>query len=99
MGITDPNLGGPEAMVFEFPAASSTPFWMKDTLLPLSVAWVGPDGVVLGVTDMAPCGADTSNCPLYPPPGSYLWAIEMAQGRPQNWGIETGARVEIGVPC
>jgi hypothetical protein len=41
MGITDPDMGGPGAMVFRFDRDSSLPFWMKDTILPLSIAYAG----------------------------------------------------------
>ena len=98
MGVTDPDLGGPGAMVFDFDRPTTGGFWMKDTLLPLTVVWVGPDGRVLGSTDMTPCPAG-STCPVYPPPGPYTMAIEVARGRAAGFGLVPGAIVVLGDPC
>lgn len=99
MGITDPSIGGRDAMVFTFPSPSTAPFWMKDTLIPLTVVWVGADGIVLGSTDMTPCDSSTPECPTYPPPGRYSMAIEVARGRAPDLGLEPGATVTFGEPC
>lgn len=99
MQVTEPSLGGGEAMVFAFDADTSAAFWMKDTLLPLSIAWVDSAGAVVNTADMDPCPATTANCPRFPPGHPYRMAIEMAQGRLQDWGIEPGATVTLGDAC
>ena len=38
MAVTDPGLGGNDAMVFVFPGDTNSAFWMKDTVLPLAIA-------------------------------------------------------------
>ena len=95
MEVTDPSLGGGEAMVFAFDADTSAAFWMKDTLLPLSIAWVDSAGGVVNTANMDPCPATTKNCPQFPPGRPYRLAIEMAQGRLQDWGIGPDATVTL----
>lgn len=105
MGITDPTLGGRDAMVFTFDSSSTGAFWMKDTPIPLTLVWVGPDGTVMGSTDMTPCAsggsgdAATPRCPTYPPPGPFVMAIEVGVGRAEVLGLVVGAAVELGEPC
>ncbi len=98
MGVTDPSIGGRDAMVFVFPGPSTTSFWMKDTLIALTVVWVSASGSVLGSTDMVPCPAGTT-CPTYAPPGPYTMAIEVARGRAPDLGLVPGAMVTFGEPC
>ena len=99
MEVTDPSLGGGEAMVFAFDTDTSAAFWMKDTLLPLSIAWVDSSGAVVNVANMDPCPATTKNCPRFPPERPYRLAIEMAQGRLQDWGIGPGSTVTLAGAC
>ena len=97
-GIADPSIGGAGAMVFVFDDVVSTEFWMKDTVLPLSIAWVDDAGAVVGTTDMDPCRQGIS-CRTYASPRPYRLAVEMAQGRLQDWGIGPGATVERTTAC
>ena len=99
MEITDPSLGGGDAMVFVFDADTAASFWMKDTLLPLSIAWVDSAGGVVNTATMDPCPAGATNCPQFPPGRPYRMAIEMAQGRLQDWGIGPGATVTLAGAC
>jgi uncharacterized membrane protein (UPF0127 family) len=75
-------------MVFLFPADTTAAFWMKDTLVPLSIAFVAGDGRVVAVREMTPCTADP--CPVYGPDRSYRYAVELAAG------AFTAARVREG---
>ena len=83
-------------MLFVFDEPTSGAFWMKNTLLPLSIAFVGADGRIQQVLDMEPCTADP--CPLYPPDGTYLRAVEANQGYfvahdiTAGWSLEVEAR-------
>ena len=63
MGRT--TLPADAGMVFVFSEDSPRPFWMKDTLIPLSIAFYAGDGRILRILDMEPCDADP--CPLYDP--------------------------------
>jgi uncharacterized membrane protein (UPF0127 family) len=78
-------------MVFLFPADSEVGFWMKDTLIPLSIAFVAADGRVVSVQEMVPCRADP--CRVYPPGGPYRYAIELAAGAFPAAGIGPGDSV------
>jgi uncharacterized membrane protein (UPF0127 family) len=78
-------------MVFLYPRDVTEAFWMKDTLVPLSIAFVAADGRVVSVAAMTPCAADP--CPTYPPAGPYRYAVELPGGALAAAGVGKGARV------
>ncbi|MEX2619153.1 MAG: DUF192 domain-containing protein, partial [Egibacteraceae bacterium] len=91
MGVTDlPREAG---MIFLTDEDRDTGFWMKDTLLPLSIAYLAADGTVVSVLDMEPCEADP--CPSYPPGARYRHALEVHQGRFAEVGLQEGWRVDL----
>jgi uncharacterized membrane protein (UPF0127 family) len=91
MGRT--SLSEDEGMLFVFDEPTTTGFWMKDTLIPLSIAFVGKDGRVVDTFEMTPCRADP--CEVYRPAGEYTEALEMRAGWFADHGIEAGTEVEI----
>jgi hypothetical protein len=76
MQITD--LGDLDGMVFVFEQDFSGGFWMKNTLIPLDIAFFDAGGVFVDGFRMEPCVTD--ECPSYRPSGSYRYALEMAAG-------------------
>jgi uncharacterized protein len=78
-------------MVFLYPADVREAFWMKNTLVPLSIAFVAADGRVVSVAEMTPCQADP--CPTYPPAGPYRYAVELAAGAFGVAGVGPEAKV------
>ena len=78
-------------MVFLYPADVAESFWMKNTLVPLSIAFVAADGRVVSVAEMTPCTADP--CPSYAPAGPYRYAVELAAGAFRAAGVGPGAKV------
>jgi uncharacterized protein len=78
-------------MVFLYPADTTASFWMKNTLVPLSIAFVAADGRVVSTTEMTPCRADP--CPTYPPAGAYRYAVELSAGAFRAAGVGAGDRV------
>jgi len=76
MGVTD--LGDLDGMLFVFAADTETPFWMKDTLIPLDVAFFGADGELVDLLRMEPCLGDP--CPTYRAGGPYRYALEAPAG-------------------
>ena len=72
--------------VFEDPAYQS--MWMKNTLIPLSVAFVDRDGVILNILDMQPQTLDS-----HMSAGPALYAIETNKGWFAERGIKAGAKV------
>ena len=89
MGVTD--LGGLDGMLFVFQTDSVGGFWMKDTLIPLDIAFFAAGGVLVDVLTMEPCTADP--CPAYRPGGAYRYAVEAPQGDLEF--VAPGARLEI----
>jgi uncharacterized membrane protein (UPF0127 family) len=80
-------------MVFLTYWPTDTPFWMKDTLIPLSVAFWDEEGRIFRILDMEPCRGDP--CPLYEPGGSWVGAVEVNQGFFAREGVEVGDRVRL----
>src|SRR5205809_341425 len=72
------SLGGSEGTVFLFDGATDTSFWLKDTLIPLSIAFWDGAGTIVGFRDMDTCTADP--CPTYGSPEPYVGALEVNQG-------------------
>jgi len=101
MGVTDPALGGIDAMVFTYDRASTSGFWMKNTLVPLSIAFADEGGTVTFTADMEPCPAGTDPCPVTTPPSAFRVAVEVPKGRLADLGLVPGGRIEIvtGTGC
>ncbi|SOC43651.1 DUF192 domain-containing protein [Ureibacillus acetophenoni] len=67
-----------EGMLFVFSRKTYGGFWMKNTLIPLSIAFLDSDGEILKILDMEPCIGN--ECPTYNPKLSYHYAIEVNLG-------------------
>ena len=82
-------------MAFLWDGTHSGGFWMKNTLIPLSIAFFDSNGVIVHITDMEPC--DDEPCPSYGPDQSvqYSGALEVNRGAFDEWGISEGDRIEI----
>lgn len=89
MGRTEVPDG--EGMVFLFDGPSTASFWMKDTLVPLSIAFWGAQGRIVAILDMAPCTADP--CTTYAPGIPYVGAVEVRRGFFVENGVATGDEV------
>lgn len=92
------DLSGYDGMLFRSEADEGYGFTMKNTLMPLSIAFFEASGRFLGSADMVPCG-EAPSCPSYPPPGPYRMALEVPQGRLASLGIGPGARIVVGGNC
>lgn len=86
------KMGRNEGMLFVFDEPAYHSMWMKNTLIPLSVAFVDADGVILNIRDMQPQTLDT-----HMSAGPALYAIETNKGWFAERGIKAGARV-AGLP-
>ena len=96
MEVTD--LGAAHAMAFVYPEAHTGSFWMKNTVLPLSIAFFAPDGAFLDSFDMEPCVTD--DCVTYPTPADFLVAVEVPQGDLPEFGMTAGSTLELlDAPC
>lgn len=85
-----PELPEGVGMLFLFEGPRTGGFWMKDTLVPLDIAYIR-DGEVVSVMQMDPCDADP--CPTYDPEVEYDAALEVEQGTLAEAGITEGASV------
>lgn len=75
-------------MLFVFEEANPQCFWMRNTLLPLSIAFVADDGTVVNIADMKPMD-ETSHCSDKP----VRYALEMNKGWFAKRGIKAGSRL------
>ncbi len=84
-------------MFFVFPGEQQdVSFWMKDTLIPLSIAVADADGRITKIVDMEPCEADP--VPRSTPSAPFTTALEVNQGAFADWGVEVGDRMELETP-
>jgi hypothetical protein len=86
---TPPNHG----MLFLFESKAQQCFWMRNTPLPLSIAFIDDDGTILQITDMAPKD-DTLHCSQRP----VRYALEMEQGWFARKGAVVGSKLR-GLPA
>jgi uncharacterized membrane protein (UPF0127 family) len=76
-------------MLFVFDAPQPLAFWMKNTYVPLSIAFIGADGRILNIEDMTPQTETT-----HPSRDLALYALEMKKGWFAERAIVAGDRVE-----
>jgi uncharacterized membrane protein (UPF0127 family) len=84
-----PELAPDAGMLFVFQARGAG-FWMKDTLIPLSVAFIASCGEIVHIVDMEPLSLQLHNSPV-----DYAFAIETNQGWYQQNRIAVGDTVEL----
>jgi uncharacterized membrane protein (UPF0127 family) len=77
-----------EGMLFVFEQPAQQCFWMKNTLLPLTAAFVDDDGTIVNLADMKPQTLD-SHCSTKP----VRYVLEMNQGWFAKKGIKAGAKL------
>ena len=93
MEVTDGSLGGFDGMLFRYDNDVQEQYWMRNTPLPLSIAWVSATGQLVATADMTPCD-NSDQCPNYPatgPPPPYRYAVEVSQGRLPALGLVEGS--------
>ena len=87
-----PSMPANDGMLFVFERPGQQCFWMKNTLLPLSIAFLADDGTVVNIEDMQPQSLD-SHCSKKP----VRFALEMNKGWFARRAIQPGARLS-GAP-
>jgi len=80
-----------DGMLFAFEQPAQQCFWMRNTLIPLSVAFIGDDGSVVNIDDMKPQTLD-SHCSAKP----VRFVLEMNEGWFAKRGIKVGSRLRGG---
>jgi uncharacterized protein len=89
------SLDEDSGMLFVFFEPTAGGFWMKNTLIPLSIAFFDHDGKILKILDMTPCKKDP--CKIYDPGVEYHGALEVNRGAFDEWGVEEGDVIESNV--
>jgi uncharacterized membrane protein (UPF0127 family) len=79
-----------EGMLFVFERDQQLSFWMKNTLIPLSIAFIASDGRITEIKDMQPLNENTVKSSR-----SVRYALETPQGWFSRAGIQPGDRVNI----
>jgi uncharacterized membrane protein (UPF0127 family) len=87
------TLSPDDGMAFVWADTTTGTFWMKDTLIPLSIAFVDGEGTIVSIDDMQPC--DTDPCPTYASSAPYTMAVEANVGWFADHGIGIGGRVRL----
>lgn len=87
------TLGAKAGMAFLYPRSHRGGFWMKNTLIPLDIAFADGRGKILRILTMQPCRRDP--CRVYDPMVSYRTALEVNAGAFRRWGVRPGDRLRI----
>jgi uncharacterized protein len=80
-----------EGMLFVFFEDTTSAFTMRNTLIPLSIAFFDFDGEIVKILDMEPC--EEEPCPSYDPEVTYRGALEVNQGAFESWDVGVGDKV------
>ena len=90
MWVEPEELSDDAGMLFVFDADWTSGFWMKDTLVPLEIAFIREDGTVLDVQRMEP-----KSLRLHEPPAAYRYVLEVKAGMLTAAGLRAGDVVLI----
>lgn len=85
-------LGEERGMLFVFPSEEERSFWMKDTLIPLSIAYIDAEGHIVDLQDMKALDDDL---PHYVSAEPAQYALEVNRGFFDERGVEVGNRVDL----
>ncbi|MDQ3877168.1 MAG: DUF192 domain-containing protein [Actinomycetota bacterium] len=80
-------------MIFLFESPTTSGFWMKDTKVPLSIAFFDVHGKIERILDMDPCAK--APCRMYSPGLTYNGALEVNQGAFEKWGVSSGDTIHL----
>ncbi len=88
------TMGENEGMLFVFERPTRASFWMRNTKIPLSIAYIDPSGVILEIHDMQPLDERTTNSTF----DTVAYALEVPQGWFTKNGVMAGTAV-TGLPA
>lgn len=81
----EPNSG----MLFVFERVQPMAFWMKNTLIPLSIAYIDEHKKIVDIKDMEPAVMGAQFPPSYPSKAPAMYALEM----PKGWFAKNGIKI------
>ena len=79
-------------MLFDFEGEQELSFWMRNTFIPLSIAFMDSEGRIVDIQDMKPLDDDP---PSYESAEPAQYALEVNQGFFEERGVEVGDRAEL----
>lgn len=82
-------------MVFRYAQDTTGGFWMKNTPIPLDIAFYDRRGRILRILTMTPCRRDP--CRIYAPGVAYRSALEVNAGSFRRWNVRVGDRIVVRV--
>ena len=85
------EMGANEGMLFVNSDSGRRCFWMRNTLLPLSIAFISDDGSIVNIAEMQP-RSDESHCSS----GPVRYALEMNKGWFAKRGLQAGSKLRGG---
>ena len=86
------TLGENRGMLFVYPEEQELSFWMKNTLIPLSIAFIDSERRIVDIQDMKPLD---DKPPSYVSADPAQYALEVNQGFFEKRGVKVGDRVEL----
>ena len=86
------TLGENRGMLFVYPDERELSFWMKDTLIPLSIAFIDSERRIIDIQDMKPLDDEP---PHYVSAEPAQYALEVNQGFFEKGGVKVGDRVDV----
>lgn len=90
MNITEAELPEDHGMIFVFPFDWTRSFWMRNTVMPLDIAYIRSDGTIVKTHTMEPFRESG-----YPSIEPARFALEVRAGQFAQWGVVEGDHVEI----
>jgi uncharacterized membrane protein (UPF0127 family) len=90
MFVTAEELGPDDGMIFVFDAPSQQSFWMKNTLIPLDIAYLDSKGKIINILTMS--ALDESS---YPSEGPASYAVELNADWFKNHAVKPGDRFDL----
>lgn len=84
------SLNADSGMLFVWPEDTASGFWMKNTLIPLSIAFIDSGAVIVDIQDMEPLDET-----LHRSPKPYRWAVEANQGWFAAHAIKAGDAAQV----
>jgi uncharacterized protein len=90
MNVTEAELPADRGMIFVFDQDRLLSFWMRNTIIPLDIAYIRSDGTIVKTHTMHPL--DERGYPSIEP---ARFALEVRAGQFAQWGIRAGDHVEL----
>ncbi len=85
-------------MLFLFPRTGRVSFWMRDTRIPLSLAFLDEEARIIDIQQMQPAQMQAGPLPVFSPPRPVRWALEVNAGWFTGRDIGKGAQLLLSLP-